>query len=329
MTYEEFKRELYCNLQQQKGIGEGHLLLLEKGAVYEEEGIAHVLRMVNLSDYGKEDALVREDILCMAWEKEQTVRILHWSVRECYEKFRKEGWQSVLPQMVSKIKQLGKKDRLAAMGEYPVNSERLLVRPLNVSGLCGEREQSIFWQFGEIALVLYLLVQREGEHLVTMKLHRDMARTWNMTDETLLTNALLNTCAKLPPRLYYGTDRLPHYKRNYGVFMPGESGIRIGIHPREEGERLRGYCLTTIGRKNGAVAFFYPGVKERLAEILRGDYYVGFTGIHEAMIHPAGHRALHHLKETVFRSNIMSEPGERLTGRVYQYSCRRKELIEV
>ncbi len=329
MTYEEFKRELYCNLQQQKGIGDGRLLLLEKGVVYEEEHIGHILHMVNLSDYGKEDSIVREDILCMAWERFQTVRILHWSVRDYYEKFRKEGWQGVLPQMVSKIKQLGERDKPDMRGVYTGDSERLLIRPMHYSCLHGEIEHSIFWQFGEIVLVLYLLVQKEGENLVTMKLNRDMASAWNMTDETLLTNALLNTCAKMPPRLYYGTDMLPRYKRHYGVFMPGESGIRIGIHPREEQERLRGYCLTTTGRRNGAIAFFYPGVKERLAELLRGDYYVGFTSIHQAVIHPAGDRALHHLKEVIFRTNIMFEPNERLTGRVYQYSCRRKELIEV
>ena len=37
--------------------------------------------------------------------------------------------------------------------------------------------------------------------------------------------------------------------------------------------------ITTTSQMNGAIAMFYPGVKERLAELFGGDYYVAFTSV--------------------------------------------------
>ena len=39
-------------------------------------------------------------------------------------------------------------------------------------------------------------------------------------------------------------------------------------------------------KENGAIAMFYPGVLEKLAEICGGSYYVSFTSIHDVRIHP-------------------------------------------
>ncbi len=44
--------------------------------------------------------------------------------------------------------------------------------------------------------------------------------------------------------------------------------------------------ITTVKKKNGAIAMFYPGVLEKLAEICGGSYYVSFTSIHDVRIHP-------------------------------------------
>ena len=61
-------------------------------------------------------------------------------------------------------------------------------------------------------------------------------------------------------------------------FLPDEKGSRQRLlHGIMEGRT--GYLLTTTGRINGAAA--YPGVKDILAEKMRGDYYVVFPSLHE------------------------------------------------
>jgi hypothetical protein len=46
--------------------------------------------------------------------------------------------------------------------------------------------------------------------------------------------------------------------------------------------------VTTTKQRNGAIAMFYPGVKEKLAELFGGNYYVAFTSVDDARIHAKG-----------------------------------------
>lgn len=329
MTYEEFKKELYRNLRAQEMSQGKQVMLLEKGGIFTGEDEIAMIRLINLVGYRREDTVVREDILCVVWKRQGIVSMLHWSVRSVYERFKKEGWQGVLPQMVAKIQHSGKADDSILLGNSVPESDRLIIRPMHYPCDREELEDGICWRFGDIALVMYLLLHDDAEGFLTVKMNRDMVEKWDMTDEGMLTNALLNTYAKMPPRLYYGTDIRYRYDNNYGVFMPGEKGMQIVVHPNDEQEGLKGYLLTTTRRLNGAVALFYPGVKERLAEFLKGDYYVGFTSIHEAVVYSARHKVLHEMKAAIQRTNIMFDRREMLTNRVYRYSCSRKELIEV
>lgn len=329
MTYEEFKKELYRNLQQTKLSKEAEILLWEKGDIFTDAEKAAMLRMINRSDYGREEPNVRADILCVMWKRQGAISMLHWQVRLIFETYKQEGWQGVLPQMIARIQASDKVNPQLSEDSYEADSDRLIIRPLYYPRCRQEMEKGICWIYGDVALVLYLLLKDDEEDMLTVKVQRTMIDKWDVSDEMMLTNALLNTYAKMPPRLYYGTDLQENHAYDYGVFMPGERGEPITLNVGDEWEGRFGYRLTTTRRLNGAIAFFYPGVKERLAELLGGDYYVGFTSIHEAMIHPACHKVLNEMKEAIAQTNICFDPREMLTNRVYRYSCKRKELIEV
>lgn len=329
MTYEEFKRELYCNLQQAKAARGKEFLLWEKGAVFTDAERTAMLRMINKCDYGREETVVREDILCVRWRRQGAIHMLHWRIRQLFEIFKREGWQGVLPQMLGKIQVLHQVNPRLSAENYTTESDRLILRPIRYTGVSQETEKGISWIFGDIELALYLLIRDEGEDYITVKVQRTMIDRWDVRDEILLTNALLNTYAKMPPRLYYGTDFRSKHAASYGVFMPGERGKRIEVHPKDEWEGRFGYILTTTKRLNGAIALFYPGVKEQLAKLMGGDYYVGFTSIHEAVIHPACHKVLSEMKDGIRQTNVCFDPREVLTNKVYRYSRKRKELIEV
>lgn len=329
MTYEEFKKELYRNLQQGELTKGKEILLWEKGVIFADAESIAMLRMLNKSDCGREETVVREDVICVKWKKQEAIGMLHWRVRSVYEIYKQEGWQGVLPQMLGKIRTLERIDPQLSEEKYEAGSERLIVRPLHYPHCRQDMEKGICWLYGDIALVLYLLIQEDGEDYMTVKVQRPLVDKWDVSDEILMTNALLNTYAKMPPRLYYATDFRMEHDRAYGVFMPGEQGQGIEVHPKDEWEGRFGYILTTTKRLNGAIAFFYPGVKERLAELMEGDYFVGFTSIHEAVVHPVCRKVLSEMKEGIYQTNICFDPKEMLTNKVYRYSCKRKELIEV
>ncbi len=331
MTYEEFKKELYRNIVQQENNTGRQVKLLEKCSICGTIEDMRLIRALNLNLYGVEDIILREDILCVFCGRGHMQSMLHWKVRSLYERFKKEGWQSVLPEIMIKLQQAEKigKQMPINYDSYEISSENLILRPLNYHQCIDELDNCIYWKFGDIVLVLYGLIGDEDGQYLTMKIYREMTYRWNIEEEQLLTNALLNSYAKMPPRLYHAEQMLRNCNRTGGVFMPGEQGEHIIIHPENKWERLKGYRLTTTRQVNGALAIFYPGVKMRLAEIMGGDYFVGFTSIHEAVIHPISSRVLKEMKESIRHVNAVFDEKEMLTNQVYRYCCNRREMIEV
>lgn len=330
MTYEAFKRELYRHVLKQAKVRGRQVRLLEKDSACLDEQTLQAVRLMNLNTCGAKELAVREDMLCVVWENAGHMGILNWKVRPLYESYKREGWQSVLPEIVMKLQKSGGNagNVFKTEKDYGPGSERLIIRPLNFANNREELENCIYWRFGEVALVLYAVIYDMDRDFMTMKITRGMIESWGISDAEVLTNALLNTYAKMPPRLFYGTDLRPEYGTSDGIFMV-EDGNGIRVHAEDEAEGLCGYRLTTARWLNGAVALFYPGVKERLAQMLGGDYYVGFTSIHEAVIHPVQHKLLGEMKAAIQHTNAVFDQREMLTNCVYRYCGAKKELVEV
>ncbi len=275
--------------------------------------------------------MLHEDVIYAAWNNGVLQNMFCWQVRPMYECFKSEGWQSVLPEIAAKLQNAGGVKESIAVGnsDNRLGSDRLIVRPINYCRNAAELENCIYWRLGDTALVLYALIYESSEDFMTMKIGRSMIEKYKLSDEVVLTTALLNTYAKMPPRLYHCLDLRCSHDEWEGVFMPGETGTPIEIHVEDELEGLQGYRLTTTRGLNGAIAFFYPGVKERLAELFGGDYYVGFTSIHEAVIHPVRHKVLGEMKSSIRYINAVFGEREMLTNQMYRYMSARKELVEV
>lgn len=114
--------------------------------------------------------------------------------------------------------------------------------------------------------------------------------------------------------------------------MPGEAAEEapvFQIHPDNEMEGALGYRLTTTRTMNGAVALFYPGVQERLAQLMGGDYHVGFTSIHEAILHPVNRQSPENMRDSIHDINEVFPRDEMLSNEVFRYYTGRKELAVV
>ena len=331
MTYEGFKKQLYHSLLELETAKETEIGILEKGVIYEDAIAKKVIRAVNLSDQGREETVLKADLLYAVWNKGRYDCMLYWPVRQFYDRYKAEGWQGVLPELAVAInRDNARKGTLPTQKDtYVEHRANLILRPLHLPLYEEELGVSLYWNFGEIALVLYLLVFDDPENFISMKLERNMTDKWHRRDEVLLTGALLNCCSRMPARLYKAQDALDYYDERGGVFMPGEKGIPIHIDPADQRQGEIGYRLTTSRRVNGAVAIFYPGVKERLAELFEDDFYVGFTSVHEVCIHPVKHKRLSDVRAAVYHDHAVIEKRNILTDKLYRYVALRGELMEV
>ena len=65
---------------------------------------------------------------------------------------------------------------------------------------------------------------------------------------------------------------------------------------------------------------FYPGVKEKIAEMFDDSFYVAFTSIHEAMIHKKGTIEPSSIRRHVRATNRTFGPEDTLSDNVFFYN---------
>ena len=109
----------------------------------------------------------------------------------------------------------------------------------------------------------------------------------------------------------------PPYQK--GAFMAAESTVG----PLERWEIP---TVTTTKQVNGAVAMFYPGVKERIAELYGDSYYVVFTSIHEARTHCRGAFSPRLILRSLKETNQAFPAEEMLSEKVFYYDREKKSF---
>lgn len=204
--------------------------------------------------------------------------------------------------------------------DYETIRNHLILRPLNYQRVKDELVDVPHFKIGGIALALYAVMARCGSDYFTAKIHRRQADKWQKTEKDVLFDALANTAGMYQPRLYSVEDLLDWdcHEPGSGVFM-GE-GVK-----REFKKNMRGYILTNTLEINGAISAFYPGVAEKISEMLEDDFYLGFTSIHETQVHPVRMIEPEIIRNSLRDTNKHCNRSEEiLTNTVYCYNREKK-----
>lgn len=329
MTYEEFKKELRWNVQNMETARGKTIRLLERHMVCGDPMAVHIMNIMNRCMYGREQIMIREYMLCALWMRGKREYIQHWLIRPLYERYGQEGWQSILPEISAGLTEDDEEEDIVLSGEnlsYAVCRRHMIVRPVNYERCRQELGNAIYRKIGDVALVLHLLTSEKTGSSLTIQVSRGMVLPWKLTEDQLITEAMMNTCRKMPPRLFLGDDRRKFFPYEEGILLPEEEGRQTWISPWNHREGQRGYLLTTTARIHGAVAFFYPGVKAILAEKLGGDYYVVFPSVHEAILHPVDCTSVQEIRSSVQHINAVYGEGEMLSDRIFCYHKNRRLL---
>lgn len=331
MEYEEFCEEFVRKLNEGKDeLGCDEVLFYPDGFTSDEPKELETVRNTNIKYSRTESDVLIGDFVILELNDahQQTCR---FSCRELYKEYEKNGWEIIWENVNANLAQCERYAKLGIMEQldennYEVLKEKLFIRPLNFSDHRYEIKDNMYRRIGDIVLVLYILAGDEnvnGQHnVLSMKLPKVLTESWGLSEEEIWDNALTNTYMMAPPRMF--TNPLDTYKPPYhkGAFMALNSDIK-SLSPREVP------TITTTKQMNGAIAVFYPGVQERVAELFGDDYYVAFTSIHEARLHKKGTvppiQILRSLKDT----NKAFDPAEVLSRKVYLYERAAKELKQL
>lgn len=167
--------------------------------------------------------------------------------------------------------------------DYDKVKERLQLRLCDYEGNKERLQGAVYQKQGDFALTYYVIIASNEKGEAVYQIKEDMVERWGVDQETVHNDALLAD-KKRGVTLKDIDDVLGNYF--YG------SSVQENLLLREEPLDLDSdspylFVLSNESGQNGAGVLYQPGVMEKIADLMDGDYYVLPSSIHELMILPA------------------------------------------
>ena len=275
----------------------------------------------NMKYHGMVSDVLKGDFISIDLRMEgETICMCRFCMEYLFAEYQEEGWEKVefILQENIELAQSSNLDFIFEhLSDYEFMKKRLMMRCVNYDDHKLELQQYVHKVYGDIAVVLYAKLYDDYRGLGAMKIPQELLSDWNVAEDVLLEEALINTYIYAQPRLYtnlWDTLKTPVSK---GAFMSVASDI-------ESIEKFQVPLVTTTKKMNGAIAMFYPGVKEKIAKLFGGSYYIAFTSIHEARIHHCDSVSPNLVAKSLQDVNDNSEKEEILSRQVFCYDAEKK-----
>lgn len=205
-------------------------------------------------------------------------------------------------------------------GCYDKIKDSLILRPLNYESNAEKLVDGVFYQIGDVALVLYINLGNIKDQYVSSMVNKETISIWGKNKEEVIEAAIKNTYRLFPPRIF----------DIYSFYSGGseEQEFMFTVPEAVKSDRGYGIFITTVNRVNGAVSIFMPGVLKRLGELLGSDIYFGFIDTDTVVIHNSSRISPEEICDALRFQNCNYGRYNFLSEKVYFYS-RKQDRIEV
>lgn len=298
MNYNEFIDSMIKKVKEELRDDDETVNFYQEGFTSDDPEMIEWIKDSNLRLAEKENTVLLTD--CLLLKKKDSSGNMNTqciATRKLYEEVKISGIDAVIRKIRTKL-DLSHKD-------YETVKSQLILRPLNYSLHMRELRGCVYQKIGDFVLVLYQFLGDIGNMLTTRKIKRDELKEWGMEEkaEQVMQDALENS-AKLFPACTFD------YRRQKEVdFLTADFSRRdiavAGNH----------FLISTFKTINGALALFYPGVVEKLVEMMGGAFKVVFMNINDVMIFDLNDPMAKGYARTASTS---SEMGEMLSKRCYK-----------
>ena len=237
-------------------------------------------------------------------------------VKDLYERYMEgssmESISYSVQDEIEKLKTVGMLEGEMTPDSYQKIRKYLFVKPLNKKAHSLELEDAVHKDVGDIACVVYMMLSNTNAYFC-VKIKNQHLKQWKMTKEAVMEEALKNTCQMTPPFIYTN-----------GKNKSGGSFMDNGAFCLSKSDKVMGVQLCTNAKENGAVSVFFPGILQRLAQLMESDLYILFTSRNESSIYSVNESNLEdikdelHIMETDYDNGIWYEDS--LSEELYYYS---------
>ena len=230
----------------------------------------------------------------------------------CMEGSSMESISYSVQDEIEKLKTVGMLEGEMTPDSYQKIRKYLFVKPLNKKAHSLELEDAVHKDVGDIACVVYMMLSNTNAYFC-VKIKNQHLKQWKMTKEAVMEEALKNTCQMTPPFIYTN-----------GKNKSGGSFMDNGAFCLSKSDKVMGVRLSTNTKEYGAISVFYPGVLQRLAQLMGSDLYILFTSRNESSIYSVNESNLEdikdelHIMETDYDNGIWYEDS--LSEELYYYS---------
>ena len=282
--------------------------------------IKQLLNALHLQEqqiFFKKKAIDNKDRLFVeAFENSSGKQLCGIDVKDLYERCMEgssmESISYSVQDEIEKLKTVGMLEGEMTPDSYQKIRKYLFVKPLNKKAHSLELEDAVHKDVGDIACVVYMMLSNTNEYFC-VKIKNQHLKQWKMTKEAVMEEALKNTCQMTPPFIYTN-----------GKNKSGGSFMDNGAFCLSKSDKVMGVQLCTNAKENGAVSVFFPGVLQRLAQLMESDLYILFTSRNESSIYSVNESNLEdikdelHIMETDYDNGIWYEDS--LSEELYYYS---------
>lgn len=182
-----------------------------------------------------------------------------------------------------------------------------------------------FMEILDLSIVFYVLLEQDRNGTASIQISNEHLKMWGVQKEELYRAAVRNVTNLLPAEFY----TMRHAIEEMLEVDSDEEDNLLEIQNDEKKDVM--YVLTNSLRNYGAACLFYPHVLEMVGEMLKEDYYILPSSIHELIIVPES-KALDadEMSEMVVEINeTQVEPEEVLSDHAYFYQREEKKLMSM
>ena len=158
-----------------------------------------------------------------------------------------------------------------------------------------------------------------------IQITRDMAERMDYPERELMQDAMQNTCSRHPAELVE-MDKIMMDIAGLRKLSPGDNLLAEKPAPVESLSML---ILTNADKFFGAAALFYPEVKQQIADVTGGSYYILPSSVHELIILPDNgsfnEQELASMVQSVNSAEV--QPEEQLGNKVLYYNAAMDRLM--
>lgn len=138
------------------------------------------------------------------------------------------------------------------------------------------------YAFLDLSIVFYVLLEVTEEGTASMVIKNDHAEQWKVQTDTLWEDAVKNGKNLLPAEFFTMNHALKEMLGENPGGEQEEENLFLGENVKTDGM----YVLSNKIRSYGAACIAYPQVLKMIGQILRKDFYILPSSVHEVVIVP-------------------------------------------